>query len=210
VHGAGGGVGTAFLQLASLGGIHVHATASAAKHDLIRELGGHPIDYRTEDFVAVTRKRTEGKGVAAAFDPIGGRHFRASYRALGSGGTLVGFGQSAAFADGKARMRTGAWGMISGIVAPKLIPDGKTAVFYNAWSLEKKVPTAYREDLETIMSLLASGQVAPVIAQVMSLDDAAKAHELLEVGAIQGKIVLVCDAAARGDAQTARSRQETR
>lgn len=54
----GGGVGTAFLQLARLGGIQVHATASAAKHDLIRELGGHPIDYRGADFVAVTREQT--------------------------------------------------------------------------------------------------------------------------------------------------------
>lgn len=210
VHGAGGGVGTAFLQLARLGGIQVHATASAAKHDLIRELGGHPIDYRGADFVAVTREQTGGAGVAAAFDPIGGGHFRASYRALRRGGTLVGFGQSAAFANGKARMRTGAWGMIGGITIPKLIPDGKKTVFYNAWSLEKTVPAAYREDLAAIMGLLASGQVAPVIARVMSLDDAARAHELLEAGAVAGKIVLTSDAIAGSGAEAARSRQETR
>jgi NADPH:quinone reductase-like Zn-dependent oxidoreductase len=201
VHGAGGGVGTAFLQLAALDNLRVHATASAAKHDLIRELGGHPIDYRAEDFVAVTRERTGGKGVAAAFDPVGGGHFRASYRTLGDGGTLVAFGQSAAFADGKARMRTGAWGMLGGIVAPKLIPDGKTAVFYNAWSLEKKEPLAYREDLGTIMSLLEGGQIEPVMAETLPLDDAAKAHELLESGVIRGKIVLTCAPEAGSEAR---------
>ena len=60
------------------------------------------------------------------------------------------------------------------------------------------------------MGLLAGGQVAPVIARVMSLDDAARAHELLEAGAVAGKIVLTSDAIAGSGAEAARSRQETR
>jgi NADPH:quinone reductase-like Zn-dependent oxidoreductase len=192
VHGAAGGVGIAFLQLARLAGVTVHGTASAGKHDLVREQGGRPIDYRGEDFVSVVRERTGGQGAAAAFDPIGGGHFRASYRALRRGGHLVGYGQSAAYREGRPRLRTGAWGMLGGIVAPKLIPDGRTTVFYNAWSLEKPQPEAYAEDLAAVLRLLADKQIQPVIAEALPLAKAAKAHELLERSAIRGKLVLTC------------------
>jgi NADPH:quinone reductase-like Zn-dependent oxidoreductase len=193
VHGAAGGVGIAFLQLGSLAGLEIHGTASAGKHDLVRDLGGHPIDYRAEDFVAVVRSRTRGAGVAAAFDPIGGSHFLRSYRAVRRGGKMIAYGQSSAMRDGKARMRAGAWGMLSGIVAPKLIPDQRSAVFYNAWSLEKRQPDAYRDDLSHVIRLLASGQIRPVVAETLPLAQAAKAHELLESSAVRGKIVLTAE-----------------
>jgi NADPH:quinone reductase-like Zn-dependent oxidoreductase len=191
VHGAGGGVGIAFLQLGRLAGVELHGTASAAKHPLVREHGGQPIDYQAEDFVAVMRART-GDGVSAVFDPIGGNHFRRSYRALRRGGKMIAYGQSDAMRDGKARRRVGAWGMLGGIVAPMLRPDGKSAVFYNAWSLEKSQPEAYRADCEAILRLLAEKQVRPVIAETLPLEDAAKAHEMLERGHVTGKIVLTC------------------
>jgi NADPH:quinone reductase len=192
VHGAAGGVGLAFMQLGRLAGIVTHGTASAAKHDLVRDHGGQPIDYRSDDFVAVIRERTGGQGAAAAFDPIGGGHFRDSYRALRHGGHMVGYGQSAAFRDGRPRMRTGAWGMLGGIVLPKLVPDGKSTVFYNAWSLEKRQPEAYAEDLATVMRLLANKDIQPVIAETMPLTKAAQAHDLLERSAVRGKLVLTC------------------
>jgi NADPH:quinone reductase-like Zn-dependent oxidoreductase len=130
--------------------------------------------------------------VAAAFDPIGGGHFRASYRAVRRGGTMVGYGQSAAFRDGRARLRTGAWGMLGGILAPKLIPDGRSTVFYNAWALEKSQPQAYAEDLAAVLRLLAERRIEPVIAQTLPLTNAAQAHDLLERSAVRGKLVLTC------------------
>ncbi|HEY7432644.1 MAG TPA: medium chain dehydrogenase/reductase family protein [Streptosporangiaceae bacterium] len=192
VHGAAGGVGIAFSQLGRLAGVVTHGTASAAKHDLVRDQGGWPIDYHTENFVQVVRKRTGGQGVSAVFDPIGGGHFRASYRALRRGGHMIGYGQSAAFRDGQARLRTGAWGMLGGIVAPKLIPDRRSTTFYNAWALEKSSPHAYAEDLGTVMRLLADHRIQPVIAETIPLAKAARAHELLERAAVRGKLVLTC------------------
>lgn len=71
VHGAGGAVGTAFLQLGNLFGLEMFGTASKSKHKTVQALGAVPIDYRSEDFVEVIRS-LKPEGVDAAFDPIGG------------------------------------------------------------------------------------------------------------------------------------------
>ncbi|MGW0736588.1 medium chain dehydrogenase/reductase family protein [Streptomyces sp. NPDC002851] len=197
VHGAAGGVGTAVLQLARTSGVEVYGTCSAAKHDLVASLGGHPIDYRTENFVDVIRSLPDGGGVDAALDPIGGAHFNRSYATLRRGGILIGYGQSAALVDGKAKLSIGARGMLGGIFGPKLLPDGRRTLFYNAWSLEKKQPHAYREDLLEVVRLLDEGTIAPVIADVLPLSQAGQAHKLLEESAVRGKIVLVTDEEAR-------------
>jgi NADPH:quinone reductase-like Zn-dependent oxidoreductase len=190
VHGASGGVGLAFLQLAQLiGGLTVWGTCSAANADLVRRYGAIPVDYRTEDFVHVVE--AAGDAVDAVFDPIGGTHFRRSYRVLRRGGKLVAYGQNDALRDGKNNLLVGAIGFLGGIVAPKLVPDGKTAGFYNAWSLEKSQPNAYREDLGEVLALLAAGKIAPRSITVVPLKEASKAFQTLEEGTT-GKIVLDC------------------
>jgi synaptic vesicle membrane protein VAT-1 len=74
-------------------------------------------------------------------------------------------------------------------VAPKLIPDGRATVFYNAWSLEKTRPSAYREDLGQVLALLGAGKIAPRATTVLPLAKAEQAFELLQEGA-EGKVVL--------------------
>jgi NADPH:quinone reductase-like Zn-dependent oxidoreductase len=185
VHGASGGVGLAFLQLAQLAGVECYGTASAEKRGLVTKFGGHPIDYRTEDWVSVIRSLPGGT-VHAVFDPIGGSHFNRSSSVLRRGGIMVGYGQSAALVNGKPNMLIGARGFLGGIILPKLVPNGKRTVFYNAWSLEH----AYREDLATVLALLADGKIEPVVATTMPLADAVEAQRALEQGSVQGKIVL--------------------
>jgi NADPH:quinone reductase len=188
VHGASGGVGVAFLQLTSMiREVSVWGTASARNADLVRSFGAAPIDYRTEDFVSVIK--AAGGGLKAVFDPIGGLHFRRSYSLLARGGTLVGYGQNAALRNGRRNLAVGAAGFLGGIVAPKLIPDGRSTVFYNAWSLEKTRPTAYREDLGQVLALLGARKIAPRATTVLPLAKAEQAFELLQEGA-DGKIVL--------------------
>jgi synaptic vesicle membrane protein VAT-1 len=149
------------------------------------------IDYRKSDFVRVIR--AAGGHLDAAFDHIGGTHFWRSYRLLRSGGQLVAYGQNAALRDdGKPDMRVGAIGFLGGIAAPKLIPDGRRTAFYNAWSLEKKHPAAYREDLSAMLALASAGKIAPRSTTVLPLEDANEAFRILEKG-VQGKIVLDCD-----------------
>ncbi|MDQ3577017.1 MAG: medium chain dehydrogenase/reductase family protein [Actinomycetota bacterium] len=189
VHGASGGVGIAFLQLAELAGVECHGSASAEKLDLVAKFGAHPIDYRDEDFVKVIRK-LPGGSVNAAFDAIGGAHFNRSSSVVARGGVMVAYGQSAALVNGKPNKAIGARGFLGGIVLPKLIPNGKRSLFCNAWSLEKSEPAAYREDLSAVLTLLAEGKISPIIARTVALEEAADAQRTLERGSVTGKIVL--------------------
>lgn len=205
VHGASGGVGLAFLQLAEhIGGVTVFGTASAANLPLLRRHGAIAIDYRNEDFANIVRGTAdEGSRinattayhrngtVDAAFDAVGGPHFWRSYSVLGRGGQLVAYGQNDALRDGKRNMAIGAVGFLGGLVLPKLRPDGRRTTFYNAWSLEKSQPHAYREDLAQILALLAADKIAPRETSTLPLRDAATALARAERG-ITGKLVLDC------------------
>jgi NADPH:quinone reductase len=190
VHGASGGVGLAFLQLAEhIGGITVFGSASAANLDLVRRHGAVAVDYHNEDFANAVRDSVGA--VEAAFDPIGGPHFWRSYSVLRRGGTMVAYGQSEALRDGKRNMAIGALGFLGGIALPKLRPDGRKTTFYNAWALEKKQPQAYAEDLAHVLELLSADKIAPRSITTLPLADAAVAFERLESGA-SGKLVLTC------------------
>ncbi|HEV7651138.1 MAG TPA: medium chain dehydrogenase/reductase family protein [Actinophytocola sp.] len=204
VHGASGGVGLAFLQLAEhIGGVTVFGTASAANLDLVRRHGAVAIDYRNEDFANVVRGSvTAGElnewtaydkngTVDAVFDPIGGTHFWRSYSVLRRGGRLVAYGQNDALRDGKPNMVVGAIGFLGGIVAPKLRPDGRKTGFYNAWALEKSQPAAYREDLTEVLDLLSADKIAPRSVRQVPLSDIEQVFADIERG-VTGKIVLDC------------------
>ncbi len=71
VHGAGGGTGSAIVELANHVGKKVYGTASATKHALVESKGGIAIDYKSQDFVKVLNTEEPG-GVAMVIDPIGG------------------------------------------------------------------------------------------------------------------------------------------
>src|SRR5215813_2486127 len=95
--GAAGGVGTALLQLGKLANLKkMYGTASTRKHDIVSNLGGIPIDYKSVDLVQEIIKVTshdydddnehESGGVDAVFDGIGGKSLKSSYEILHSGG----------------------------------------------------------------------------------------------------------------------------
>ncbi|GAA1991357.1 medium chain dehydrogenase/reductase family protein [Kitasatospora viridis] len=195
VHGAAGGVGTALLQLAQLAKVQAFGTSSAGKADLVASLGAQHIDYLAEDFMRVVKDRPEN-GVDAVFDPVGGTQFMRSYMSLRRGGFLVGYGQSQAMQNGRPRRDLAVFGFVAGLFLPKLAPDGRRTTFYNAWSLEKKVPSAYQEDLAAVLDLLATGAVKPVLSRTLPLAKASEAHQLLEAAAVTGKVVLRCDEAS--------------
>lgn len=99
VHAGAGGVGSAAIQLGKAAGARVVATAGGAdKHDLCRELGAdHAIDYRSEDFVAVVKEITAGRGADVVYDPVGGDVFDRSRKCIAFEGRLLVVG----FASGR-------------------------------------------------------------------------------------------------------------
>jgi NADPH:quinone reductase-like Zn-dependent oxidoreductase len=184
IHGAAGGVGTAALQLGALAGLKMFGTASKPKHALVAALGGIPIDYRAEDFV----KRAAGAD--AVFDPVGGRNWVRSYRALGKGGRFVGYGMSAAIEGGRRHtLLAGASFAWLGLV--RYLP-GKSARWYSLTTEKKNHPGWLPEDLSLLLAMLREKTISPVIAERLPLRDAARAHELLEAAAVSGKIVFMC------------------
>lgn len=95
IHNAGGGVGLAALDIAKHIGATTYGTASAHKHDFLKQRGlDHAIDYRQKDWAEEIKELTQGRGVELIIDPFGGRHLKKSYRALRKTGRLGAFGIS--------------------------------------------------------------------------------------------------------------------
>jgi len=194
VHGAGGGVGTALLQLASLAGVETYGTASGRKHAAIRSLGAVPIDYQTEDFVERIRSLT-GEGVDAVFDPIGGRHLERSYAALRPGGRLIAYGERAIVGSGAynaAEAETQEAFLARQRADTAADKEGKTVQWYEVYDHVLSDPDWFQEDMQALLDLLGRKAIQPVVAARLPLEQAARAQEMLEAAAVTGKIVLDC------------------
>jgi NADPH:quinone reductase-like Zn-dependent oxidoreductase len=183
VHGAGGGVGTALLDLGRAADLQMIGTASPAKHDLVRAAGATPIDYRSEDFVARVAELTI-EGVDAAFDGIGGENLRRSYRTLAPRGTLVAFGVSSA--NGLA----GVAGWLGRLAVLKLRPDHRRVLLYLITVSRGAGWRQCRDDWAELLDRCARGELHPVVGARVPLAEATRAHQLLESAAVPGKIVL--------------------
>lgn len=196
VHGGGGAVGTALLQLGALQGLEMFATDDSSKQELLAGMGATPIDYLGEDFVTVVRDRA-GDGVDAVFDPIGGEHFRRSLACLRRGGTLVAFGfYNAVMGDqGSTAIPID----VARLLLRKLIPDGRTTRLYSIVRWRDRHPDWFREDLSELFRLLSDGRIRPAIEKRMPMLEALHAHELLEQGGVQGRIVLMAGDDRQGD-----------
>ena len=187
-HSAAGGVGTALLELGRLGGLETFGTASAGKRDLVTRLGAKFIDYQRQDFVARIHQLAPG-GVEVVFDAIGGSHWLRSRRCLRRGGKLIAYGSKAAMTRGQSRLTRNLPDLGAAALLMAL-PRGRQFRFYNITATRARHPEWFEEDLSTLFGLLAEGQIQPIIAQRLPWTEARRANELLEQGAIQGKLVL--------------------
>lgn len=187
-HGAGGGTGSAVVEVANLAGVKAYGTASRGKHDLVAAKGGLPIDYKTQDFAEVFRT-SEPTGVDFVVDPIGGDVTARSLRLLKRGGKLVSTATIQAFQEGSSRLAT-VFGLLR-LPLWSLTHPGKKAYFWDVTSSAGKDLAQYRKDLAAVFDLLKAGKLEPEIGEVMQLQDAPKAQQLLLDYQAQGKIVLL-------------------
>ena len=179
VHGGTSGIGTAAIQLAKALGAKVIATAgSAEKCEACRKLGADvAVDYKTQDFVALAKEATGGKGVDVILDMVGGDYIGRNYEAAAVEGRIVQIafqGSPKATVDFRRLMlkrlhHTGS------TLRPRAVAD----------------KGAIRQAVEDhALPLIVSGKVKPVIYKTFPLRDAAGAHALMETSAHIGKIVL--------------------
>lgn len=189
IHGAAGGVGTALLELGKLANLEMYGTASQFKHELVSKLGGVPIDYKNEDFRQQIKTLT-GDGVDVVFDGIGRNHLLSSYKTLKSKGRLISYGFSSALAGKYRTLKIGLSFLLLSLL--QLVPDGRQAVFYSITGFKQQHPQQFREDLTKLLDLLATRQIKPIISDRLPLEQAVRAHELLELSAISGQLVLTC------------------
>lgn len=191
VHGAGGGFGSAMLDLCRMRGIQAYGTASQGKHALVERLGGIPIDYEREDFVEAVER--EG-GVDMVVDHIGGSHLARSFQCLRPQGTLVSTSSYAA-----ALGRSGILETVGGLIRLQfwnLWPNRRSALLFDVITFYKKHPGMYAQDLQVLIDHLAAGQLNPVLDATFHLEEAKRALEYLRDGSAKGKVVLLTKAYA--------------
>ncbi|MFE3499536.1 NADP-dependent oxidoreductase [Kitasatospora sp. NPDC059160] len=156
VHAAAGGVGHLAVQIAKARGAYVIGTASAGKHDLLRELGADEVvDYREVRFEEAV------SDVDVVLDGLGGETAERSMKVLRPGGRLI------------------------TLPGPGDVPAAQEGVSAS-WVLVEPDHLGLRE----LTALAERGALRPVVEAVLPLDQAAKAHELGELGRTTGKIVL--------------------
>ncbi len=179
VHGGSSGIGTTAIQLARAFGAEVIVTAgSAEKCAACEALGAkRAINYRDEDFVGVIKEITGGKGVDVVLDMVGGDYVGRNLNALGQGGRLV---QIAIQKGTKSEIA------VHLIMIKQLVFTGSTL---RARPVEAKAAIA-RAVREHAWPLIEQGKVKPLIHKTFPLDDASKAHALMDTSAHIGKIVL--------------------
>jgi NADPH:quinone reductase len=179
VQGGSSGIGTTAIQLAHARGARVFATAgSAGKCAACERLGAErAINYHEEDFVAVVREATSGRGVDVILDMVGGEYVARHIELLAANGRLV---QIATLGGAKAQI------FLPAIMQRRLTITGSTL---RARSVAEKgaIAAALRA---SVWPLLDAGRVRPVVFRTFALNDAAEAHQLMESGAHIGKIVL--------------------
>ena len=200
IHGASGGVGTSLLQLGRVAGLQMYGTCSSRGASVVSELGGIPIDYQKQDYVAEIHRLT-GEGVDVVFDSLGGAEIWRGRNALRSGGRVVAYGLTSSLRGG--RLASGSAGgrhrfrgiRVFGlyILGSWLLPGRRRVVPYSIQWLMRLRPTLFRQDLTALFDLLRQQKIKPLIAGRFALAEARKAHELLGKGGVVGKVVLVRD-----------------
>jgi NADPH:quinone reductase-like Zn-dependent oxidoreductase len=195
VLGANGGVGSTLVQLARHAGITVIGTASPRHHPALRELGAIPVDYRDPDMYRRIREIAPD-GVDAVFDHVGGPAIVDSWRLLRRGGALVSYG-TAATKDAEGDSRIPVLTLIARLVAWNVLPNGRSATFYNFWAGRRRLGAfrdRLRDDLTSVLTLLADGVLSPQVAARFPLSAAGSALALAESRTVAGKVVIVPDA----------------
>ncbi|MHC4046000.1 NADPH:quinone oxidoreductase family protein [Bradyrhizobium sp. 23AC] len=178
VTGAAGGVGLAAVDLGRQLGLRVvGGVGSDGKAALVRGYGASEvINYRSEDLRDRIKSVTSGEGIDVGFDNVGGAIFEQMARLMKWGGRLMPIG----FTGGEIPSIP--------MNLPLLKNYSIIGVFAGAWA--EKFPHEAARMNDTLMQLLAEGQISPHIDRVLPLEEAGDAMRAVANRTVQGRIVL--------------------
>ncbi|WP_315734454.1 NAD(P)H-quinone oxidoreductase [Bradyrhizobium sp. SZCCHNR1093] len=179
VHGGSSGIGTMAIQLGKAFGAKVLVTVgSQDKADACVKLGAiRAVNYKTEDFVAVVKEATGGKGANVILDMVGGDYIERNYDAAATDGRIV---QIAFLGSPKATVN------FVKLMVKRLTHTGST--LRPRSNADKAAMVAAIE--AKVMPFLREGRIKPLMDSTFPLVDAAKAHARMETSQHIGKIVL--------------------
>ncbi|MCO4292174.1 NAD(P)H-quinone oxidoreductase [Solitalea sp. MAHUQ-68] len=182
VHGGSSGIGTAAIQMAKALGSIVYTTAGTKeKCDYCEALGADKcINYKTDDFEKEIMQLTQGKGVDVILDMVGGTYISKNINSLADDGRLVFINAMKGF---KAEVD------FLKVMQKRLVITGSTL---------RPRPNSFKADIannlkQHIWPLIEYGKIKPIIYETFSMEDASKAHELMESSEHMGKIILKMD-----------------
>lgn len=166
---AGGGVGSAAIQVAKLAGARVIAAAgSDEKLNKAIELGAdETINYNYQSIVELSKKYTDGKGVDVVLEMVGGSILLQSIDSLASGGRLATIG-----AHGGEQVKL------------------DFIEFFRKHISVHGCGRSTKSHVQKVLQLMADGLLKPVIHKTFQLNEAAKAHELMESRNFFGRMIM--------------------
>jgi NADPH2:quinone reductase len=180
LHGGGGGVNTAAIQLCKTltPNVEIIVTASAGKVERVKQLGAHfVVNYEEEDFAERVKAYTNKHGADVILDHVGANYLTPNMSVLAVSGTLVIIGVMSGV---KAELNLA----LMMVKRQRIIGS-----VLRSRSVEEKAGII-AEFTKTVMPRFAAGTLVPLIYKAYSLDDVAEAHRTMERSEHFGKIVL--------------------
>jgi NADPH2:quinone reductase len=177
IHAVAGGVGTAAVQIGHILDVEMFGTSSSdEKLARVKALGlQHAINYKRHDYEEVVKNLTQGEGVDAVFEMLGGEHTAKSLRTVREFGRVIQYGT----ATGKPPQLD-----IRAMYA-------KSASLQGLWlTYLCQKPEIMEPAWKQLSEWIAQRKLTPVIGQVLALDHAVEAYKLLQEGRNYGKVVL--------------------
>jgi NADPH2:quinone reductase len=178
VHGAGGGVGLAAVEVGKLLGATVIAAASSQqKLDVARARGAdHGVLYGDGPFRDSVKRITDGQGVDVVFDPVGGEVFEQSLRCIAFGARLLVIGFTGGVGVAKTNL---------------VLIKGASVLGVRAGEAARRDPALAASRIKALQAWAEAGLIRPNISHRLPLDDVAQAMRLLIERKAIGRVALV-------------------
>jgi NADPH2:quinone reductase len=178
VHGAGGGVGLAAVEIGKLLGATVLAAASSPeKLDVAKARGAdHGILYGAEPFKDAVKRITDGRGADVVFDPVGGDIFEQSLRCINWGARLLVIGFTGGIGVAKTNL---------------VLIKGASVLGVRAGEAVRREPAIGEARIAQLLAWAEAGKIRPNVSHRLPLADVAQAMRLLTERKAIGRVALI-------------------